>query len=71
MISPTCYVIDAASWNAFMESLGWAFLLCMAAVWAASVDWWQISDRWRIHQRRRRIREIRWTREAKRNGVWP
>ena len=59
MSAPTCYVIDAAQWDHFMVSLGWAFLLCFAAVVAASTDWHAWIGLWRRQLRRRRLRRIR------------
>lgn len=59
MSAPACYVIGAAEWHAFMEALGWALMVLLAAVWAAGVDWWWWLDRVRIHRRRLRLRAIR------------
>lgn len=64
MTSPACYVIDAASWNDAMSSLAWAFLLCLAMIWAMSVDWWAFGDFVRRELRRRRLRRIRQGRAA-------
>jgi len=69
MNAPTCYVIDAATWNAAWSDVGLAFVLCLVAVYAASVDWLWYVDRYRVHQRRRRINEIRWTRVVAKHGA--
>lgn len=58
-MNPTCYVIEAAQWDAAMASLGWALLLAAAMVWWASVNWFGVFEFWRRQARRRRLRRIR------------
>lgn len=64
-MNPAYYVISSTDWNSAMDSLGWAFLLCMFMVWAVGVDWWFWYDRLRIELRRRRLRRIRAAREGR------
>ena len=59
MQQPTYFLVASSDWNAALSSLGWAFFVCIALVWLAGVDWWQVEWRWRIHRRRRRLRAIR------------
>lgn len=58
-MTPACYVIGAAEWNAAVESVGYAFLISLAAVWCMSVDWWRVLDRIRRRRRWFRLRSIR------------
>lgn len=59
MTRPACYVIGGSEWDAAVSSVGTAFLLALVVVWAAGVDWFAVSDRLRLHLRRRRLNVIR------------
>ncbi|WP_310063667.1 hypothetical protein, partial [Lysobacter niastensis] len=63
-MSPSCYVVSAAEWNAAGEVLGQLVLLLLVAVWAAGIDWWRVGDLLRCHRRRLRLRAIRQARAA-------
>jgi hypothetical protein len=63
-VSPACYVIQSADWNAAVESVGHAFGFALLAVYAASRDWLSILDRIQRHRRRLRLRAIRQARAA-------
>lgn len=64
MSAPSCYVLEAAQWDAMVSSVAWAFFFMLGVVWLATWRWYEFEDRVRRFRRRRRIRRIRAARSA-------